>query len=174
MHIILIGFKHVGKTHIGKKLAKALHMPFIDLDKEIATYYHAQTGRAFTPRQIVAHHGEKYFRQLETKVLQMVILQKASILSLGGGTPIAKANQKLIKGHKIFHIDAPRGIIFERIMLGGRPAFFDEKLGAYASFIKLYTTRSKVYTKLTSSLIHNTGTIDEAVKDIIKSLNMQF
>jgi len=34
-HILLTGFKHVGKTSIGKKLAELIEKPFIDLDQKI-------------------------------------------------------------------------------------------------------------------------------------------
>ena len=46
-HIILIGFKHVGKTLIGRRLAKDLNKKFIDLDKEVEKLYEKQTSRTF-------------------------------------------------------------------------------------------------------------------------------
>ena len=38
MRIILIGFMGVGKTSVGKKLAKKLEVDFIDTDCEIEKY----------------------------------------------------------------------------------------------------------------------------------------
>ncbi|MFH1188136.1 MAG: shikimate kinase, partial [bacterium] len=43
-HIILIGFKNIGKTTIGKLLAKRLDIVFYDIDKEVENNYFKQTG----------------------------------------------------------------------------------------------------------------------------------
>ena len=61
--ILLIGPMGVGKTTVGKKLAKALSVGFLDTDKEVVKD-HGQIPRIFS------EHGESYFRELESKALK--------------------------------------------------------------------------------------------------------
>ena len=103
-HIVLIGHKSVGKTTIGKKLAKALNLPFIDLDDEIGN-----------PKEIVKTHGEPHFRDLETQALKKVIKSPKSVIALGGGTVLREENQNLIKNEKVVHLQLKEETIFKRI-----------------------------------------------------------
>ena len=63
--IILIGFKHVGKTVIGRALADQLKWPFRDLDEAIEQLFTKETQAHKTCRQIMKAHGSAYFRELE-------------------------------------------------------------------------------------------------------------
>jgi acetylornithine deacetylase/succinyl-diaminopimelate desuccinylase-like protein len=63
----------VGKTTVGKKLAKALSVGFLDTDKEVVKD-HGQITRIFS------EHGESYFRELESKALKNS-LDKAGVIA---------------------------------------------------------------------------------------------
>src|SRR5205807_1407488 len=131
-HIVLIGFKHVGKTCIGQKLAKFLNRNFLDLDKELEKAYTKTTLQTFTCRQIMSLHGEPYFRILEAQTLEKIIQSTSCVLSLGGGTSLKSANQKIIKKHLVLHINAPRASVFKRLRREGYPAFFNPHEDPYA------------------------------------------
>jgi shikimate kinase len=89
--IFLIGFMGSGKTTLGKRLAKKLDKPFLDLDVEI------EKSESLTINQIFEKFGETHFRELESKVLKALIINnKEFVLSLGGGTPCDKNNMNLI------------------------------------------------------------------------------
>ena len=94
-HIILMGFKHVGKSVIGKNLSEKLKVPFIDLDHTIEMLYENTYSKKNTCRQIMQKHGEKFFRYLEMNALSETLDVKPSIISLGGGTPLIVENQKM-------------------------------------------------------------------------------
>lgn len=57
--ILLIGFRGAGKTTLGKALAEALNLAFIDVDEEIEK----REGR--TIKEMVEKEGWSYFRHLE-------------------------------------------------------------------------------------------------------------
>jgi len=162
-HIILGGFKHVGKTFIGKKLARSLGKEFIDLDHSIEEHYEAEHTECLTCRQIMQLHGDIYYRELEKLVLQKVLQSPSAVIALGGGTLLDTHNQEAIKSHLLLHVIAPRGIVFERIMISGRPAFFDSKEDPYTSFTRLWEERSTVYKKLTAYTIDNNSSLDHAI-----------
>ena len=168
--IILIGFKHVGKTVIGRELASRLERPFIDLDEEIERMFANENKEKSTCRQIMQAHGQSYFRNLEKRVLAQIIQLKNSIISLGGGAPMNEENQKLIKNGTVIHIEAPRGVVFERIMIQGRPAFFSLEESPLVSFNRLWNERDEIYKKLADFSIENNGLVGSAVERILKHI----
>lgn len=173
-HIILIGFKHVGKSVIGKELAAKLQHRFIDLDKETENLYAAQFRQELSCRQIMQNHGQEMFKQLENKALVKVLAMKPAIISLGGGTPLNAENQQLILPHTLVHIKAPAGIVFERIMLNGKPAFFSEEENPFTAFKKLWDEREKIYQQLTDFIVDNADSVASAVDKIIQLLPSKY
>lgn len=91
-HIILIGFMGAGKTSVGRRLAKVLHLDYVDTDDMIEEQQQMQISVIF------AKHGEPYFRDLETDVLKQ--LQKADdrkVIAVGGGLPVREENRVLLR-----------------------------------------------------------------------------
>ena len=79
--IILIGYMCVGKTTIGKELAKRRGQMFYDLD-----WYIEERFRKRVP-QIFAEEGEEAFRKKERNMLHEVAEFENVVVSCGGGTP---------------------------------------------------------------------------------------
>jgi shikimate kinase len=169
-HIIIIGFKHVGKSCVGEDLAEELQVQFVDLDKQIEDIYELEFGRKCTCREIVNLKGEKYFRMLESSALSQVILLSPLVISLGGGTPMCEGNRNLIQHSVIIHIKANKHIVFQRIAKSGRPAFIQNDEILYESFSHLWEERTNVYEKHCDISVVNSGTVSDTVKKIIHSL----
>lgn len=164
-HIIIIGFKSVGKSLIGKKLARKLRRVFIDLDDEIIRYYQKIAGNPSSCREIMEKHGENYFRKIEHEALVNVItVKKPFILAVGGGTPMRKSNRAILKKHILIHVTAPKDIVFKRIISNGKPAFFPENLESSYTFKRLWQKREPVYSKMADITINNSGRISEAAQ----------
>ncbi len=169
--IILLGFKNAGKSTIGTALAKAMQRTFVDLDEEIILEHSRRSGEKISCREIMKKHGDDFFRKLEHDVLHDVLLTKGLIvLALGGGTPMHEANRELLQKHTIIHITAPKSIVFERIMINGKPAFFPKDEEPFTTFQKLWNEREPVFQKLAGMTVENTGSVGEAVEKIIKKL----
>ncbi|WP_067727140.1 shikimate kinase [Oceanobacillus damuensis] len=77
--IVLIGFMGVGKTTIGRAVAKKLYRDFIDIDEEIEKKFHMPTSEIFEK------YGEKTFRETEKEIIIHACKQKLKIISVGGG-----------------------------------------------------------------------------------------
>jgi shikimate kinase/3-dehydroquinate synthase len=77
--IVLVGMMGAGKTSIGKRLAAALQLPFIDADVEI------ETAAGMTISEIFARHGEAYFRDGERRVIGRILADSQCVLATGGG-----------------------------------------------------------------------------------------
>ncbi len=172
-HLIIIGFKHAGKTLLGERLSLRLNRPFVDLDSEIIRLHTTQCGKEQTCREILQHHGEEFFRALESDALKEILTENTPlILALGGGTPLMKRNQALLKGQQIVHVTAPRSIVFERIMINGKPAFFSQEKDAFDQFQELWEQRMPVFEELAGISVNNEGTIDSLAEEVLTRLNL--
>ena len=171
-HIILIGYKSVGKSAIGRELAREIKMRFIDLDEEVEKIYKRENKLPRNYRQIMLAVGQEVFRELEHRALQ-IALQNVSccVISLGGGTPIFPKNKILIKSHTVIQITAPKNIVYERIMMNGKPAFFPDNEHPLVSFNRGWNGRKKIYDALANIKIDNSGSLDEAVRIIREKIN---
>ena len=91
-HVILIGFMGCGKSSVGKALADAVGIPFVDTDGMIEE----QAGRKIN--DIFREDGEEYFRELETSVLkQLLSAQERKVIAVGGGLPVREINREYLK-----------------------------------------------------------------------------
>ncbi|MCE3239108.1 MAG: aROK [Gammaproteobacteria bacterium] len=170
-HIVLMGFKHVGKSIIGKNLARRLNRLFIDLDHQIELAYENKFNKKYNCRQIMQKVGQDNFRCLEVNVLRQMIDLKPSVISLGGGTVLHPENRKLIQSCLVVYITAPRDVVFERILMGGRPAFLNPEKDLLQSFNQLWNERKIVFESIQNYSIMNDTTVENAVDEILKKLN---
>jgi shikimate kinase len=111
MKVFLIGLPGSGKTTMGKKIAAALSVPFVDLDKEIER----REGRLI--REIFRQKSEDHFRILEANELaSWCESDKRFVMATGGGAPCFFHNMEMINkaGTSIF-LDVPASEIASRI-----------------------------------------------------------
>lgn len=105
-HIVLIGMMGVGKTTVGRLLARKLGRPFLDTDQEIVK----REGRSI--EAIFAVSGEEGFRQIETGVLQSLLeMPQPTVIATGGGIVLREENRALLRqlGYTIWlQLDAAR------------------------------------------------------------------
>jgi shikimate kinase len=101
MRIILIGFMGVGKTVVGKSLAKNLNIKFIDMDNEIEK----RENKAIS--EIFKESGEAYFRKLEKDLLKELVKKDNIIISTGGGIITKQENIDILKKERqVVFLDA--------------------------------------------------------------------
>lgn len=89
--IFLTGFMGTGKSSVGKVLSGVLKRSFIDTDELIEK----KAGK--TIKEIFAHNGEDYFREIESSVLYSIKEEKTCVISTGGGLPTWKNNLEIMK-----------------------------------------------------------------------------
>ncbi|SMO59355.1 shikimate kinase [Solitalea koreensis] len=110
MRIFLIGFMGVGKTTFGKRLAKRLAVPFIDLDHLIEEHTGGSVADYF------ATHGEDAFRLLEKEILQQTNFPENAVISTGGGAPCFFDNMDWMNAQgKTIYIQMPATAIADRL-----------------------------------------------------------
>ena len=111
MKVFLIGYMASGKSTLGKALAGALTLPFIDLDVEI------ERTEGTSISEIIDTKGELHFRKVESAVLKNLLEQNdTGVFALGGGTPVFYNHMDLLnaEGETIF-LDVPVGELAKRL-----------------------------------------------------------
>ena len=88
--IVLIGLMGAGKTRIGKALAKALDLPFVDTDEEI------EKASGLKVSEIFERFGEDYFRDGEKRVIERLLKKHRGIISTGGGAVMQEETASFI------------------------------------------------------------------------------
>jgi len=89
--IVLIGMMGVGKTTVGRRLAKRLALPFVDADTEI------EKAAGCSIPDIFALHGEAAFRAGEQRVLARLLAQPPHVIATGGGAFMNAETRRLIQ-----------------------------------------------------------------------------
>lgn len=77
--IALLGLRGAGKSTLGEKLARALEVPFIELDREVEQ----EAGAALA--EVFSMYGQDAFRRFERKALARVLgKQPRAVIAAGG------------------------------------------------------------------------------------------
>lgn len=93
--IVFVGLMGAGKTAIGRKVAAALSLPFIDSDHEIE-----DVSRMTVP-ELFARYGETEFRALEQRVILRLLENGPQVLSTGGGAYMNAQTRQAIAAHGV-------------------------------------------------------------------------
>ncbi|MFA5256820.1 MAG: shikimate kinase [Opitutales bacterium] len=89
-NLYLIGFMGVGKSAVGRFIAKALNMRFIDSDHAI------EEKSGLTIPAIFESMGEAAFRQMERDFITSGHPEHGCVVSCGGGLPVEPGMRELL------------------------------------------------------------------------------
>lgn len=82
-HIVIIGFMGSGKTRVGKRLAKDLGLPFIDVDRLIVKKMNMSV------KEVFERFGEPFYRALETMAVKELSTDgERKVISVSAGLPL--------------------------------------------------------------------------------------
>lgn len=95
--IVMVGMMASGKSRLGRELASALSIPFIDIDKRIE----ADAGMSVS--EIFKTEGEPAFRDREARMIADTLANnsKVCVVSTGGGAIMLPESAELIFGDTI-------------------------------------------------------------------------
>ncbi|HEX8483211.1 MAG TPA: shikimate kinase [Allosphingosinicella sp.] len=88
--IVLVGLMGAGKSTVGRRLARRLHLPFLDSDEEI------ERAADYEIKEIFDRFGEESFRDGERRVLRRLISGPPKVIATGGGAFMDDETRNLI------------------------------------------------------------------------------
>lgn len=157
--IVLIGPMGVGKTTIGRKLAKALKLPFTDTDSLISAE-HGPIPAIFEER------GEAEFRRLEESAMHKAI-QAPGVVATGGGAVISPLTRKRLKDVTVIYLSTDGKHIASRLKNGNRPLIQN----GVADWRRIYDERKPLYKEASDFEVNTSGQpINVSIQEIIKKL----
>ena len=99
-----------GKTTIGRKLAKLLHLDFIDTDHLLEQ----RTGVSIS--HIFEIEGESGFRDRESRLLAEISNSPPTVVSTGGGIILRPENRRIIRKHgRVIYLRATVNVLWKRL-----------------------------------------------------------
>jgi len=107
--IVLVGLMGVGKSTVGRRLAKRLGLSFVDSDAEI------EDASGFPPAEMFERYGERDFRDGERRLVARLLEGDVRVIATGGGAFVDPGTRKLLNERAItIWLDAPVDILAER------------------------------------------------------------
>lgn len=155
--IVLIGFMGSGKTTIGKILAEAQELPFIELDEEIQ-----RNSACKNIREIFEKNGEEHFRALEHQAWKQALAKEQFVISTGGGLIIQPNNQLALAQSApvcVIHLQVDFEILTQRLAnTHDRPLFVNQ-----SNAKQLYDARQDVYAEYADCTVNTNARSPEQV-----------
>ena len=162
--IVLIGLMGSGKSAIGKVLSEKMGIPLSDTDKIIEK----EVGK--TIYEIFNDSGEKYFRQVEEKVVARVLNKPAHIISTGGGSILSSKTRNAIKSKSFsIWVQCNVDIISKRIHDQEKRPLLKNK-NILDTLVKKNKERIKFYRQADSHVVNENSDIDLTVEAIVEEL----
>ncbi|HLY37022.1 MAG TPA: shikimate kinase [Candidatus Binatia bacterium] len=161
--VILTGFMATGKTEVGRRLARRLGRPFIDVDGLVE----ASAGR--TVAGIFATEGEARFRERERAAVVEACRVPDAVVATGGGTMLDADNRRrLAAAGPIVCLAAPAEEILRRVGdTAQRPLLANGKGGDRLTRIRdLLAERAPVYALSTHTVDTSGLNVDQVVERV--------
>ena len=151
----------VGKSTIGKNLAKKLNYNFIDVDKIIEV----KEGQSIN--SIFKNKSESYFRKIENDITLAELKKRNSVISLGGGAFLNKTIRRNAKNFSIsFWLDVPIYELTKRLKKSRqRPLLFKKNIDETVK--KIYFDRKKIYNEADYRIKCNSLKLEQIVNKIL-------
>lgn len=162
--LVLVGMMGAGKSAVGRRLAAAFGLPFVDADDEIE----AAAGCSIS--DIFALHGEAAFRDGERRVIARLLKQPVSVLATGGGAFMDARIRDVIKSSGIsIWLKADLETLWQRVRRRShRPLLNTEN--PKQTLESLMKTRYPVYAEADITVVSSDGPLDETVDQVIAKL----
>ena len=155
-NVVLIGMPGAGKTSCGKRLARMLGRPFVDIDEAIL----ADTGRSAA--QIIQEDGEDAFRRVETEVTASYCKRSGMVIACGGGVVTRPQNRDLLRQNgRVVLVDRPLDELSDK----GRP------VSQAKGVERLAAERMHLYHEWADVILRCTGSAQsdaELVKELLR------
>ena len=138
-NLVLLGMMGVGKTTIGKIVAKKQNLEFVDTDASIEKKCSMKISEIFKKK------GEKFFRVMEEKEVLKSLKKNNCVIALGGGAFINKTvRNSILKNAVSIWLDVDLKTLNKRIKWNKKRPLLNKE-NNQEKINKLYSERINIY-----------------------------
>ena len=168
--IAFVGLRGAGKSTLGAKLAQALGMPFVELDREVEKEAGAKLDEVF------ALYGQDAFRRFERRALERVLDQnERAVIATGGGLVTEPSTYELLLEHCfcVWLKASPQEHMSRVVAQGDLRPFSGRAQGRSAALDeirKLLADRERLYARAPLALDTSGRTVRQTLQELRKAL----
>ena len=160
--IALLGLRGAGKSTLGEKLAQALGIAFVELDREVEKEAGAALGEVF------AMYGQDAYRRFERRALERVLAQGGrSVIATGGSLVTDSATYKLLLERcTCVWLKASPEEHMTRVIAQGDMRPFKGRSAALDEIKKLLEDRNRLYSRANATVDTSGKTLKQAFNEL--------
>jgi len=138
-NLVLLGMMAVGKTTLGKIVAKKQELKFIDIDTSI------EKKNSMTIKEIFKKKGEKFFRMEEEKEVLKSLEKNNCVIALGGGAFMNKiVRENILKNAISIWLNVDIKTLNQRVKWNQKRPLLKEE-NNQKKITELYAERKNIY-----------------------------
>ncbi|MGE3819155.1 MAG: shikimate kinase [Isosphaeraceae bacterium] len=163
----LVGYRGTGKSTVGRRVAEALGLPFLDADAVLE----ARCGRSIA--SIFAESGEPVFRDEESRTLAELTGGPPAVLATGGGAILRESNRSALRRFgRVVWLRATPETLAARLRrsadaLRSRPPL--TALGTVGEIQTLLEVRTPLYEEVSDWVVETDGkSAEQVAREIVR------
>ena len=138
-NLVLLGMMAVGKTTLGKIVAKKQELKFIDIDASI------EKKNSMTIKEIFKKKGEKFFRVEEENEILKSLEKNNCVIALGGGAFMNKTvRENILKNAISIWLNVDIKTLNQRVKWNQKRPLLKEEINQ-KKITELYAERKDIY-----------------------------
>ena len=159
-HICLLGFMGAGKSTLAEALAERLNVSWIDSDLWVE-----QTQQR-SIQEIITAFGWPAFRSFEHEFTMSMASREPSVISCGGGYPLAEENWHWISEHcTSIYLKVDVELLYNRLLKnqGSRPLLANLNQESLISYIASKLMEREAFYERANFIVNGNGTVPETI-----------
>ncbi len=161
-NLVLLGLMAVGKTTLGKIVARKLELEFVDTDANI------EKKNSMSVKDIFKKKGEKFFRFEEEKQVLKSLKKDGCVIALGGGAFINKTiRENILKNAISIWLDVNLKTLEKRVGWNNKRPLLNKK-NTLTTLEKFYLKRKNIYKMANYRIVCNKMNKENISKKIIE------
>ena len=160
--VALLGLRGAGKSTLGAKLADALKVPFVELDREVEKEAGAPLGEVF------AMYGQDAFHRFERRALERVLSEYPQAVIATGGSLVTDPGtyELLLERCRCIWLKAAAEEHMSRVIAQGDMRPFKGRSAALDEIRKLLADRDRLYGRASATVDTSGKTARQSLADL--------
>ncbi len=161
--VALLGVRGAGKSTVGRRVARVLGFPFVELDQRI------EEVAGLSLAEIFAIHGEPHYRQLERDVLEAFLDEgRPAVLATGGSLVTHRDAWRLLRaGALTVWLRADARDHWERVIAQGDDRPMRRNPQAYSQLEAMLAAREPLYGQAHARVETTGRSVDTVVEEVV-------